>query len=92
MVIGLLLTVLIVSLTILIFPVVATEVKVIVSVGELVVITIPWPAANVKVSVDVSATMLFCPATATVVKLGAVDKSNPLLITFQAVPLYRQDF
>jgi hypothetical protein len=36
--------------------------------------------------------MLFCPATATVVKLGAVDKSNPLLITFQAVPLYRQDF
>jgi hypothetical protein len=91
-VMGLLLLVSIVSLTIVILPVVAIDVNVTVSVGAFVVITIPGPADNVRVSVTVSATTSFCPATATVVKLGAVDRSNPLPIRFHTVPVHLQDF
>jgi hypothetical protein len=91
-VIGLALVTLRVVPTIVILPVEATEVKVIVSVAALVVIAIPVPATNVSVSVAVSAITVGCPDTTKLVKLGEVEKSNPLLITFQAVPLYRHDF
>ena len=86
-VIGLALVTLRVVPTIVILPVEATEVKVIVSVAALVVIAIPEPATNVRVSVAVSAITVDCPDTAKLVKLGEVERSNPLLITFQAVPL-----
>jgi hypothetical protein len=92
MVMGLALVTLRVVSAIVIFPVEATEVKVIVSVPALVVITIPDPATNVSVSVAVSAITVGCPDTTKLVKLGEVERSNPLLITFQAVPLYRHDF
>ena len=78
--------------TMVMLPVVATEVKVTVSVGAFVVITIPCPATSVRVSVTDSATTLLWPATATVVKLGAVDRSNPLPIKFHTDPVHRQDF
>jgi hypothetical protein len=92
MVMGFALVTLRVVSTIVIFPVEATEVKVTVSVDALVVIAIPEPATSVKVSVAVSATTVDCPATTKLVKLGEVERSYPLLITFQAVPLYRHDF
>ena len=92
MVMGLALVTLRVVSTMVILPVEATEVKVMVSVPAFVVITIPDPATNVNVSVAVSAITVDCPDTTKLVKLGEVERSNPLLITFQAVPLYRHDF
>jgi hypothetical protein len=68
------------------------ELIVTVSVPELVVIVIPDPPTSVRVSAAVSAAMVACPATAILVKLGAVEKSNPLVIKFHAEPVNRQDF
>ena len=57
-----------------------------VSVESSVVIDIPLPATSVSVSVDESATTLFCPDTAIVVKLLEAAPSTDAFIVIVSVP------
>jgi metal-sulfur cluster biosynthetic enzyme len=62
-------------------PALTVLVIVTVSVPEFVVICIPVPPANVRVSVDVSATTSLCPATAMVLKLFAAAPPVAAIVT-----------